>query len=274
MAARSTKRRPAKRNGSPAVARLSALDLENIAQVEMCRYFEIPPDFDDPPATPPHRRRMRGGRAGLAPAARRFLSPEGRARSLFELHRLIRRAYRERAQFVAIDARAREEHRLRGLGEWDTPEAIKRLRARLDDFDRRHALTARGSGSPHLPWPRGGRPARATMALSAQGASRRDVHAYILQRHRSVQREIRALVARLKPKARPRGRVFRFVYRPDHHDLMLTFTDSMPSVQPAHAGRAGREQAQVDRSFRRGTVVPRDGVEPPTQGFSVPRSTD
>ncbi|HZM70164.1 MAG TPA: hypothetical protein VFB95_07335, partial [Candidatus Cryosericum sp.] len=74
-----TRRRAAKRNGSRRILNLSALDLENLAQAELYRYFEPVPGLWNPddPMTP--QPRTHGGRLGLAPAARAYIYPEARA---------------------------------------------------------------------------------------------------------------------------------------------------------------------------------------------------
>lgn len=237
MAAQRAKRRPSKGKGSRTVARLSALDLENFAQVQLHRYFEKLPRIEDPTDARLPRPRTHGGRSGLAPAARRFVYPAVRTRILLELERLIRRAHWQAARAAALDARARYERQQRGLGDWETSrEAMQRLRDRLTDFDRRHPIPTRQGRAIGLGrdgwrlWKGETAPARETLARWARGASRRDLHAEILAGHRRVKREIRHLVARLSSRARQPGRLFGLVYLPDEHRLMLTFTDPTPTA--------------------------------------------
>ena len=212
MAKRRARRRSAKRNGSLAVARLSAVDLENIAQSELRNYF-------DPNGALPPQRREHGGRI------------------LFELERLIRRAHRDAARTAVFYARARYEDQQRALGDWQiSREAMDRLRIRLTDFELRHPIPPRPRRSVGLArdgwrlWEGERTPARETLAKRTSGASRRNVHHEILMRHRRVKREIRDLVARLRPHARPRGRVFRLVYHPEQHRLALAYTDQNPAT--------------------------------------------
>lgn len=235
---RGARRRPTRRTGSPTLAQLSELDLENVAQVELRNYFETHPA---PPESNGARTRMNGPRdemngrrPGRAPAAGRNGNHEKRARILFELEKLIRRARRETARATALEAHAREEHRLRGLGDWDVSrEALERLRNRMTEFDRRQPIaTRRGrSQSPMRDawrlWDGEKAPVREALVKETNGASRRDLHLEILARHRRVQREIRDRVARLQPRARPQGSLFRLVYRPDRHDLFLISADSI-----------------------------------------------
>jgi len=245
-----TRRRPTKRSVSPTLAQLSELDLENVAQVELRNYFETHPGSPESSVvrtgssvaqprtngartgTNGTRHDSGGGRSGRAPAAGRNGNDEKRARILFELEKLIRRARRETARANALEAHAREEHRLRGLGDWDVSrEALERLRNRMTEFDRRQPVATR-RGRLQSPmrdawrlWDGEKAPVRESLVQETNGASRRDLHLEILARHRRVQREIRDRVARLQPRARPSGSLFRLVYRPDQHDLMLVSAD-------------------------------------------------
>jgi len=248
MATGRAKRQPAKPNGSRYVNRLSALDLENVAQVELCDYFEPPKnlhryaqitDSDSGGSLAP-RPRTRGGRRGLAPAARLFIYPEVRARILFELDRLIRRARLREGRAQAARAREHETRRYSDSEAWDNPEGRKRLKRKIETAHpmpgREHSMTR---DSWRL-WDSAKPPARETLARWASDAPRReigralrrrDIHLAILRRHRRVKREIRELVmARLKPEARPPGRLFCFVYQPDPHRLLLTSPDMMPTA--------------------------------------------
>jgi len=241
---RSAARRPVKRSGGQTLANLSELDLENVAQVELRNYFETLSRLSGSngqraatsgtsPGIDGTRPRTNGGRSGRAPAAPRNGNPEKRARLLFELERLIRRARRETARAAALEAHAREEHRLRGLGDWDVSrEALERLRNRMSEFDRRHPVATR-RGRLQSPmrdawrlWDGEKAPVRESLVEETNGASRRDLHLEILARHRRVQREIRERVARLQPRARPQGSLFRLVYLPDRHDLFLISADA------------------------------------------------
>jgi hypothetical protein len=232
------------RSAGQTLANLSELDLENVAQVELRNYFETHSRLPEsngsravtgslPSGSNGARPGTNGGRSGRAPAAGRNGNHEKRARILFELEKLIRRARRETARATALEAHAREEHRLRGLGDWDVSrEALERLRNRMTEFDRRHPIaTRRGrSQSPMRDawrlWDGEKTPVRESLEQETNGASRRDLHLEILARHRRVQREIRDRVARLQPRARPSGSLFRLVYRPDQHDLLLISADS------------------------------------------------
>jgi hypothetical protein len=228
------RRRPAKRAGSLTLAGLSELDLENVAQVELRNYFETHPASVESNG---ERAGANGGRSGRAAASGRNGNPEKRARILFELERLIRRARRETARATALEAHAREEHRLRGLGDWDVSrEALERLRNRMTEFDRRHpVLTRRGRLLNPMRdawrlWDGQKAPVRETLVIEARGASRREIHLEILARHRRVQRDIRDRVARLQPRARPQGSLFRLVYRPDQHELLLISAESTTTI--------------------------------------------
>jgi hypothetical protein len=229
---------------------LSELDLENVAQVELRNYFETHPGVTgsngvrvgaggarpgtDATQTPTNgaRQGTNGGRSGRAPAAGRNGNHEKRARILFELEKLIRRARREAARAAALEAHAREEHRLRGLGDWDVSrEALERLRNRMTEFDRRHPVAMRRGRSLNPMrdawrlWDGEKAPVRETLVKESNGVSRHELHLEILSRHRRVQRDIRVRVARLRPHARPSGSQFRLVYRPDQHDLFLISAD-------------------------------------------------
>jgi hypothetical protein len=228
------RRRPTKRVGSLTLAGLSEIDLENVAQVELRNYFETHPVSPESNGARPG---TNGGRSGRAAAAGRNGNPEKRARILFELERLIRRARRETARATALEAHAREEHRLRGLGDWDVSrEALERLRNRMTEFDRRHPVAMRRgrSQSPMRDawrlWDGEKAPVRETLDQDTNGASRREIHLEILARHRRVQRDIRDRVARLQPRARPQGSLFRLVYRPDRHDLFLITADPSTTI--------------------------------------------
>ena len=228
------RRRPTKRPGNPTLAGLSEIDLENVAQVELRNYFETHPVSAESNGARPG---TNGGRSGRAAAPGRNGNPEKRARILFELERLIRRARRETARATALEAHAREEHRLRGLGDWDVSrEALERLRNRMTEFDRRHPVAMRRgrSQSPMRDawrlWDGEKAPVRETLDQDTNGASRREIHLEILARHRRVQRDIRDRVARLQPRARPQGSLFRLVYRPDRHDLLLISAESKPTI--------------------------------------------
>src|SRR5947199_1022491 len=103
---RRARRRPAKRGWSLTLTRLSELDLENVAQVELRNYFEIRhPQLEELDGA-----RSRGSQVGRTSAAGFDGGPDVQARILFELERLIRRAHREAARAAALEAHAREEH--------------------------------------------------------------------------------------------------------------------------------------------------------------------
>ena len=240
---RRAERRPVRRSGSRTLVNLSELDLENVAQVELRNYFEthsrLPGSNGShtgasamPSGAHGARPGTNGGRSARAPAIGRNGNHQKRARILFELEKLIRRARRESARAAALEAHAREEHRLRGLGDWDVSrEALERLRNRMTEFDRRHPVAMRRgrSQSPMRDawrlWDGEKAPVRESLDQQTNGASRRDLHLEILARHRRVQRDIRVRVARLQPHARPSGSQFRLVYRPDQHDLLLISAD-------------------------------------------------
>lgn len=232
-------RRPARRTGGRTLVNLSELDLENVAQVELRNYFEthsrLPGSNGSetgassmPAGTHGTRPGTNGGRSARTPAIARNGNHEKRARILFELEKLIRRARREAARAAALEAHAREEHRLRGLGDWDVSrEALERLRNRMIEFDRKHPVATRRGRSLNPMrdawrlWDGEKAPVRESLVKEPNGASRRELHLEILSRHRRVQRDIRVRVARLRPQARPSGSLFRLVYRPGQRDLLL-----------------------------------------------------